>query len=77
MRYAFLGACVLVGLCGYFIGQTYYARGKADCERAQTVANQQTMATVQRVQTTVARNAVITGVADIRRMLREQYTIAD
>lgn len=77
MKYAILGICVLGGLCLYFVGQTYYTRGRADCEQAQAVANQQSAVAIQRIQTTVARTVVSTGVADIRRVLREQYTIAD
>lgn len=77
MKYAIIGICILGGLCGYFIGQVYYARGKMDCERLQVVATQQLATTVRQVQATVARDAAVTSTADIRRVLREKYTIAD
>ena len=76
MRYGILFA-VLCGLCGYFIGQTYYSRGRADCEHEHIITNQESVAAVQHVQATVARDVLVTGVADIRQRLREKYTIAD
>lgn len=77
MKYAIIAICILSGLCVCYIGRTYYERGRADCEKAQSIAAKHADDNARRIQTDVTRTVVHTATADIRRLLREKYTIAD
>ncbi len=69
---------ILLGLMVCFIVcRTYYIRGRVDCEQKQVAIVRQTDNKIRCVQAEVARVANTTATVDIRRLLREKYTIAD
>lgn len=77
MRYAVLFLVVLCGLClclAYRLGDS---RGRMDCQSAQGEIMRQADIAAQRIRTDVGRIVNATAVPDIRRVLREKYTIAD
>jgi len=77
MKYAVMFLCVLGLGCMYLAYRLGNARGRMDCEQVQSDVVQQAEDKSRRIQTAVARIVVGTATADIRRMLREKYTIAD
>lgn len=77
MRYAVLFLVVLCGLClclAYRLGDS---RGRMDCERTQTVERNRFEQENRIIQADVSRVVITTHTDDIRRLLRENYTIAD
>lgn len=72
MRYV-----VLCGLCMCLAYRLGDSRGRMDCEHMQSVERNKSERAHRSIQADVSRVVIATPTDDIRRMLRENYTIAE
>lgn len=77
MRYAVLFLVLLCGLCMYLAYRLGNSRGRMDCEGAQILEKDRYEQKIHRIQTDISRIVITTNTDDIRRLLHENYTIAD
>lgn len=77
MKYAILFMFVLCGLCMCLAYRLGDYRGRMDCEHMQSVERNKSERAQRSIQADVSRVVIATPTDDIRRMLRENYTIAE
>ena len=77
MKYVYFALVVLVFCCVYMSYRLGDISGRMACREAQVVAVRDAADATRRIQSSVAATVAHTATADIRRVLREKYTIAD